>query len=215
MTSAEAGLVVGLITSTITVLSTTVKLYSGVKDADDIPAAFHQSAGTSLVIQDVLRTARARINTIGLNQSSCSDIIPVVDRCKNKALQLEILFRKVAPHAAISRYDRYRLAANALGKQSRVETLTEGILQDVKLLAEHPVVNAETGAEMGKLVEAIKDLQELPPSLSEDTLGSSMNNYGSGTMNANTGSGTANNNTSSGRQYIGHTLNFGTRDERL
>jgi len=43
----------------------------------------------------------------------------------------------------------------------------------------------------------------MPPSLSEDTPGDSINNYGSGTLNANAGDGTQNNNTGSGKQFIG------------
>ncbi|KAH8694325.1 ankyrin repeat-containing domain protein [Phaeosphaeriaceae sp. PMI808] len=209
MSGAEAGQVVGLISSLIAVLNIIGKLYSGVKDAEDIPITFREIARPLLVVQDTLRVAQALINTRGLDEESCSEIKPTMERCKDKALRLETVFRKVTPQASISRHDRYRLAANAFGKESRVETLTKEMLEDVKLLAENPIVKAETEAEVRKLVRAIEELSMLPPPLLEDAPRHPINNYGSGTVNANTGSGTANNNTSSGRQYNGQNQYFG------
>jgi hypothetical protein len=85
----------------------------------------------------------------------------------------------------------------------------KGMLEDIKLLAESSVVGPNTGAEVEELAKAIEELLTLIPSTLEDALEGSINNYGSGTVNANTGSGTANNNTSSGRQYVGQNLFFG------
>ncbi|KAH8704305.1 hypothetical protein GQ44DRAFT_778212 [Phaeosphaeriaceae sp. PMI808] len=209
MSGTEAGLVVGLISSIIAVLNIIEKLYSEVKDAEDIPITFREIARPLLVVHDTLRVAQAHIDTHGLNEDSCQEIKPTMECCKDKALRLETVFRKVAPQAGTSRHDRYRLAANTLGKESRVETLTKEMLEDVKLLAENPVVKAETEAEVRKLVRAIEELSALPPPLLEDTTRHPINNYGSGTINANTGSGTANNNTSSGRQYNGQNQYFG------
>lgn len=58
---------------------------------------------------------------------------------------------------------------------------------------------------MEELAAASEELSAMPPSLSEDSTGNSVNNWSTGTQNVNTGKGTQNNNTGAGMQYIGHT----------
>ena len=65
-----------------------------------------------------------------------------------------------------------------------------------------------TEAEVGKLVNAIEEMSAMPPSLSEDTPGNSINNYGSDTTNAIT----SKNKTGSGKQFIGKNQYFSRTD---
>jgi hypothetical protein len=92
----------------------------------------------------------------------------------------------------------------------------KAVLEDVHRLVgrcesvkESKTVKAVDKKRLEELVEAIKEMSNVPPSLPEDVPGGSVNNYGSGTVNANTGEGTQNNNTGTGSQYIGGTMHFG------
>lgn len=167
------------------------------------------------LVVGTLRIAKTHILKSTPDEKSCKEIKPTVERCKEKASRLENIFHQVVPQASTPRPERYRLAVTALGKGNRVETLMKGMLEDVKLLAGNQAVKAATEAEIGKLVKAIEELVAMPPSLSEDTPGNSINNYGSGTVNANTGEGTQNNNTGSGKQFNGQYQYFGDSSKAL
>ena len=209
MSGAEASLVLGLISSIITVIDTIVKVYNDVKDAEGIPMTFREIAQRLPLIQDTLRISEAHINECSLDEESCRAIKPIVEGCKDKALRLEIMFRKVVPQVNITRLDRYRVAVRALGKGNRVEALMKGVLEDVQLLAGNHAIKASTKAEVGKLIKAIEELSVIPPSISEDTSGYSINNCGFGTQNVNTGDGTQNINIGGGKQFIGERQYFG------
>ncbi|OCK76161.1 SesA protein, partial [Lepidopterella palustris CBS 459.81] len=200
------------ITST---LDTTAEVYANIKDGEDLPQAFHEVAKKVELVVGTLRIAKTHILKSTPDEKSCKEIKPTVERCKEKASRLENIFHQVVPQASTPRPERYRLAVTALGKGNRVETLMKGMLEDVKLLAGNQAVKAATEAEIGKLVKAIEELVAMPPSLSEDTPGNSINNYGSGTVNANTGEGTQNNNTGSGKQFNGQYQYFGKNNWHL
>jgi hypothetical protein len=211
MLGAEVDLVLGLISSIITVLNTITKVYSDVKDTEGIPTEFQEITQRLPIIQATLRIAKAHISTRGLDEESCRAIKAPIKGCKDKALRLEIIFRKVVPQASAERYERYRLAVHALGEGYRVETLMKGMLEDIKLLARNQAVEAATETEVGKPIQVIKEMAR-PPSLLEDTPGNSINNVGRGTINANTDKGTQNNNNANGKQFIGQNQYFGKQD---
>jgi hypothetical protein len=209
MLGTQASLVVGLVSSINAVLDTVAKLYSDVKDADNIPEPFREGTQLLTIVQDALRNVQTRTSATSIDDEACRELQPILERSMERALRLEIVFRRVVPHASTSRHDRYLLIVNTPGKDSRVETLMKGMLEDIKLLAESPTVRSNAGAEVEKLAKTIEELSIRTPSTLEDALGEPINNYGSGTVNANIGSGTANNNTSSGRQYVGQNQYFG------
>lgn len=213
MSATEAGLVLGLISSIITVVDTIAKVYGDVKDAEGIPMAFQEITRRLPLLRDTLRIAEVHITEGGLDEESCRAIKPALAGCKDKALRLEIMFRKVIPQASTPRPERYRLAVNALGEGNQVETLIKGMLEDVILLTGDQVVKATTKAEVEKLIKAIEELSAMPPLVlkdtSKDTPRNSINNYSSGITNANTSKGTQNNNNANGKQFIGTNQYFG------
>lgn len=208
----EVDPVLGLISSVITVLDTITKVYGDVKDAEAVPKEFREITQRLPIIQATLRIVKAHISTRSLDEESCRAIEGPIQGCKDKALRLEIIFRKVVPQASPERRECYHVAIDALGKGYQVEALIEGILRDIKWLAENPAVNAATEAEVQKLSKAIEELSVMPASQSDDTPRNSMNNYGSGTLNANIDKGNQNNNNASGKQFIGQNQYFGKQD---
>ena len=208
MPGAQASLVGDLASSIVAVLDTVTNLYSGVKDAGDVPGALRDSSQLLPTIQDALRAFQTHVRTDNEDDEACRETQPILRRCLERALHLETVFRKVTPHASTPRHARYLLITQAPGKDSRVETLVKEMLEDVKLLAESLAAKPGMETEVEKLAKAIESVLTLTLLTLEDASGGSVNNYGSGTTNANTGSGNQYNNTREGRQYVAQTQNF-------
>jgi hypothetical protein len=187
------------------VLDTVVKLYSDVGHASDVPDAFLESVRLLPVIRDAVQTVQADTCTNSTEDEAREELQSTLQRCMERALQLEIVFRKVLPQARTSRRDRYLLIANAPGESGRVEALMQGLLEDVEQLAKNPSVRSCTETKVEKLAEAIRGLPARQPLVPDDGL-EKLRSYSSGTINANSSSGTQNNNTGGGRQYVGHSL---------
>ncbi|RYP06064.1 hypothetical protein DL765_009636 [Monosporascus sp. GIB2] len=198
--------VISLISGIIGILDATVQVYSAITDASGLPGAFRDVAQRLPLVKETLRTASGRLNTNSPDERFYKTMRPIVDGCKDKAIRLEEIFRKVIPQADAPRMERYFLAVRTLGKGSRVEMLMKGILEDVQLLAGNHVMKLATKSELGKLVEATKEVSAISPSLPAGTLDPGINNFGSGPQNVNTGNGTQNNNNGLGQQFIGGTF---------
>jgi hypothetical protein len=209
MSDAEAGLIPGQISSIITVIDTISKVYSDVKDPENIPLSFQDTARRLPLIHNTLGVINTHIIGHSPDEESYKEITSVVSKCKDKAFRLEIMFRKVVPQTNTPRLERYGLAVRVFGEGNRVEALTKGILEDIKLLAGNQAVKAATEVEVGKLDKAIEELAAMRPSLPGGTPKNSVNNYGPGTQNANTGDGTQNNNTGPGKLFVGEKQYFG------
>lgn len=218
MVGIEAKRVVHTIEDIVSALEGVKKADSDINEAEDLPDAFHKVLERVELATDTLNSAERHIRNRNQDENTCKAMKPDVERCKQKANSLKKVFRDVVPHDSIPRLQRYRMAASDLGGVGKncVETLMKGILEDVhrlvgKCVIDHgaSVIKAVDEAQVGKLVEAIKELSDMPPSLSEDTSGNAANNYGSGTMNVNTGNGIQNNNTGRGNQFIGKKQYFG------
>lgn len=158
MSGTQASLVNRLASSIITVLNTVVELYSDVGNASDVPDAFVESVRLLPVIRDAVQTVQTGTCTNSADDEAREEFQSTLQRCMEKALQLEIVFRKVVPQARTSRRDRYLLIANAPGESGRVEALMQELLEDVEQLAKNPAVRSCTETEVEKLTEAIRGL---------------------------------------------------------
>ncbi|ETS77350.1 hypothetical protein PFICI_11224 [Pestalotiopsis fici W106-1] len=144
---------------------------------------------------------------VGKDDSIYEDAIPLVGECKAKADRLEQLFSRVVPSPPIQRLEVYRGTVRELGRGNRVETLLKSIMEDIKvLLLFDKDMKSALENQVQALVEAIQKVAAIPPSLPDETEGSSINNYGTGFHNVNTGTGPQNNNNASGQQFIGGTF---------
>ncbi|PVH70779.1 hypothetical protein DL98DRAFT_660977 [Cadophora sp. DSE1049] len=221
MVGIEANKVVNNIDDTISALDGVRKACGNINETTDLPDAFHKVLEKVELVTDTLSYAERHIRTHDQDEQACQEMDPDVESCKTQADSLKRVFRAVVPQANIPRLQRYRMAASNLGGvgKNRVEILMKGILEDVhhlvgKCVIERgaSVIKAVDEAQVEKLLKAIEELSAMPPSLSEDASGKSINNYGPGTQNVNAGEGTQNNNTGKGRQFIGQSQYFGTDD---
>ena len=196
--------VIGLISGIIGILDAAGKVYSAAKDSSGLPEAFRDVAQRLPLVNETLRTAQGYLDTGSPSEGLYEAVKPIVDDCKDKATRLEEIFRRVIPQADVSRMGRYLLATRTLGKGNRVETLMKGILEDVQLLVGNRVMRLATDADIGKLVQATKEVSAIPPSVPPGTPG--IYNFGPGPQNVAVGDGPQYNNNGQGQQFIGATF---------
>ncbi|EPS29816.1 hypothetical protein PDE_04766 [Penicillium oxalicum 114-2] len=202
MSGAEA---IGLISGVIAIIDATIKIYSAVSDVSGLPEAFRDTSTRLPLVRETLQSALQNLEMSDPEDSLYQAIKPVLDGCEQKASRLEELFRTVIPSASASRMERYLRAVRTLGKGSLVESLMQGMLRDVQLLAHNRVMKLATDEQLGELARAEDEVSAIPPSLPPQCL-RSISNYGPGIQNVNTGGGTQNNNNGSGQQFIGGTF---------
>jgi hypothetical protein len=169
MSGAEAAFVVGLISSVISIIEATKTVYDAAKDAKGQPEAFRQVAARLPLVTAILHKAKERTQT--LDEMAQEALEPTLESCKTKAEKLEKMFRKVIRTDDDKWYDRYKKAVGTLGKQGRVEGLMEGILKDIQVLACERLMGTATDSQVKEIEAAIKQMEDMPSSLLEETGG--------------------------------------------
>lgn len=210
MSGAENIAVLGAISSIITIIAGTKKIYDIAKDKDGLPEAFREIRARLETVRQILDSAKQDIEQGKVTDTSCKGVKDVVAACEKKAEKLKTLFQKTCPADDACNLERYRKAVKAYGKGNRVENLTKGILVDVQRLACERGMRTATKTQQEQIARAIDDMSGITPSVSDDIFQEptfTASNYGSGTQNNALGE----NVTQSGRQYIsgGGTMNFG------
>ena len=186
MSGAEAIVVLGVISSIISIIDGTKKVYDAATNARGLPEAFREVADRLPIIGNTLDSSKRDIEQRKVNNDSCKGVKHIVEACEEKAKKLEELFRKAIPADVVSDLKRYYTAVKALGKGSEVEKLMKGMLEDVQLLACERGMKTTTRAQQEQIVKAITEVSAISPSVPENEFqepGFTNNNYGSGTQN--------------------------------
>ena len=193
MSGAEAGFIVGLVSGVISIIEATKTVYDGVKDVKGQPEIFRQVAARLPLVIKILHSAEERTRT--LDETAQEALEPILESCKAKAENLKKIFQKVIRKDDDKWYDRYKKALSTLGKGDKVECLMEGILKDIQMLACERLKGTATEIELKEIEEAIKQMNQMPSSLQEETGSVTQNHQGSSNNNANNGRGSQNNGT--------------------
>ena len=193
MSSAEAGLVVGLISGVISIIKAAKSVYDAAKDAKGQPEAFRQVDARLPLVIEILHIAEEKAKM--LDEMAQEELKPILESCKAKAENLEKIFQEVIRKSDDKWYDRYKKALGTLGKECKVESLMEGILKDIRVLACEKLMGIATDAQMKEIEEAIKQMNKMPSSLPDEAGGVTQNHQGSGNNIAHTGRGALHNGT--------------------
>jgi hypothetical protein len=176
MSGADAGFVVGLIASVISITEATKTVYDAAKDAKGQPEAFRQVAARLPLVIEILHSTEAKAQK--LNETAEEALEHILKSCQAKAEKLQEIFQKVIRKDDDKWYDRYKKALGTVGKGDKVECLMEGILRDIKVLACERLMGTATDDQVKQIEEAIKQMNEMHSSL-PDEAGSQIHN-GSG-----------------------------------
>jgi N-terminal domain on NACHT_NTPase and P-loop NTPases len=170
MSGVEAILVLGVISSIISIVDGTKQVYDAATNAQGLPEAFREVAARLPIVQNILGAAKRHIEEGDADEDSYKGAKDVVEGCKKKARKLDELFQKVIPADSSSRVERYLSAVRTMGKGSQVETLMKGMLEDVQLLAINHGLTTVTDTQRKEVAEAIKEVAALPPSIPEHAI---------------------------------------------
>lgn len=131
MSGAEAIVVLGVISSIISIVDGTKQIYDAATNAQGLPEAFRDVADRLPIVKNILGSAKEYIDKGDVGEDSCKGVKHVVKACEKKAKKLDELFHKAIPADGASDVQRYYKAVKAYGKGDEVESLMKGMLEDV------------------------------------------------------------------------------------
>lgn len=164
MSGAEAAAILGVISSIISIIDATKRVYDAATSAEGLPGAFREVAGRLPIITNILGATEQRIKDWDITEGSYKGVKQVIQSCQEKAKKIEILFRKVTPGENASRGKRYFSAVKTLGNGDKVEKLMKGMLEDVQFLVGEHNMRMATKDDVEQLSKAIQDVSATPPS---------------------------------------------------
>ncbi|KAK4466273.1 hypothetical protein QBC42DRAFT_259785 [Cladorrhinum samala] len=148
-----------------------IEAYDKIKDLRDLPEAFQELNKWLPLVEETLREAKTPAKKVKPGHDA-SELETRLSSCGEKTDKLLEMFQKVAKKSTkLQEYDAsaYRSIAIKLGKH-RAEALMVGILEDLEVLAAHPVFQAAMQKQVEPLSKAREQLENVPPSLLDSDL---------------------------------------------
>lgn len=198
--------VAGIISAIITIVEASIKIYRTAKDASDLPLAFSDAASRLPLVQNTLELAADGLVEDTPEHECHAPLSAVLEKCTDRAAVLLDIFQSVIIPAEASRAERYIKALKTIPQAEKVETLMQGIMVDLQLLATNHTVKAATRKQMERLISKIDvDDETCDSSVVLNNLGSGMQYVHSGTGHQNVVTGSA---TQLNGSFNGGTFNF-------
>lgn len=146
-----------------------VGTYNSIKDLHGLPEAFQEVNKRLPLVEQTLRNAKSPAKKLK-SADDVKALETVLYSCDQKADKLLQIVAKVGKKSK-DQYDSavYRKIAIKQGKH-RVETLMDGILEDLGALVAHNMFPAEIQRQIEPLAKAREELAKVPPSLGDSDL---------------------------------------------
>lgn len=143
MSGAEAALVLGVISSCITLVDASKQLLDAARDERGLPEAFRVVQAQLPLAARTLRNVEAR--SLEASDEDRAAVVPLLKSCEQQAQDLNGVLKKVMTNDKVGRLQRYQKHIMAVGKGHKVETLAQQILQDLQhFQANHVFANIAT-----------------------------------------------------------------------
>lgn len=120
------------------------RLHSFSNDLDQVPKAFRQMSVNLPLIVDGLRRIKLQEDSDKLDEATRSALRPVVTECIRSTEELSGILDKTLPSATASSWERRKKALLSLGKDRKVEEISEALDRYVQVLTFHQVISAGT-----------------------------------------------------------------------
>ncbi|OBT75198.1 hypothetical protein VF21_06136 [Pseudogymnoascus sp. 05NY08] len=174
-----------VISSIITIVDATKKVYDAASSTDGIHEAFREVAGRLPIVMNTLSSAKQCIDEGDVDENTCKGVKHVIDACEIKARKLNELFRKTIPADGAPDFKRYYRAVKTYRKGNEVKNLMKGMLEDIQLLACEHGLKTATSVQRDQVSKAIEEVLAIPSSVPDQALqetGFTANKYGPGTQ---------------------------------
>ncbi|KAJ5904675.1 uncharacterized protein N7473_001591 [Penicillium subrubescens] len=164
----------------IEVVEGIAEAYDPIKDLRGLPEAFQEVNKVLPLMEQTLRDAKSPAKKLKFSKEAKA-LETVLYSCDEKADKLLEIFKKIAKNSK-DQYDSsvYRALVIKQGKR-RVETLMDGILENLEALVSHHMFPTEIQMQVKLLADAREQLAKATPSLAESDLAehpNSANQYG-------------------------------------
>lgn len=203
--TAEASLVLDLVSSIIKIFEKAHDIYDSAKDISGLPKKIRSAAEQNPLVQDALKQVNHNIVAEHVTEATLESIMPVLERCEKNANEVKNIFDAVIPAKDEPKKERLKKAVGVNMKSGKINEYMEEIFESIQLLAQNQVFqNTATLEEVNKAAEQLKDL-------SDGEEQSQFAHFGTGPINANTGEGvqTVHSNSGSGTLYAAQNQYFG------
>lgn len=210
---------IGIISGIISIVDASLKIYEAVEDASGLPRCFRNVAARLPVVQDTLETARASLeeeeeeeNKEELSRVKSRDALAkILESCYDKATVLNKTLQTIMPTQGASKTKRCVKAIKMIPAADKIDSLMNGILHDVHVLAANHSVKSATRTQIKDLVDMIRKVEKRESiytghratvSLCNTGRGSQFIYDGQGNQNVSLGTGMQFNGTSTAPMYI-------------
>ncbi|KAL6789204.1 hypothetical protein J3E68DRAFT_105386 [Trichoderma sp. SZMC 28012] len=158
---------IGIISGIISILDASLKIYEAVEDASGLPRCFRNVVARLPVVQDTLETARAALEEVEdkgdeeeLSKLKSRDaLVKILESCYDKAAMLNKTLQTIMPTQGASKTKRYVKAIKMFPAADKIESLMNGILHDVHVLAANHSVKSATRTQVNDLIDMIKNMK--------------------------------------------------------
>jgi hypothetical protein len=192
MSGAEAALVLGVISSCITLVDASKRLLDAARDERGLPEAFRVVQAHLPLVTRTLRNVEGRSREA--SEEDRLAVMNLVESCERQAQDLHSLLQKVMTSDRDGRLQRYQKHIMAVGKGHKVEVLAQKIFQDLQhFQANHVFANIATTDD---LRAAVAQLQDTRSSIDDEDM--AYRHSGSGAINVARDDSTQNNHNYSG-----------------
>ncbi|KAH6877189.1 hypothetical protein B0T10DRAFT_392364, partial [Thelonectria olida] len=158
----------GLIAGIISIADTIIRAYDSIKDLPRLPKAFHTVGKHLPLIEKTLQGAKDHaIDPMNVEGDDPEALKVLVDDCHKRIGQLKDIFLKISESKDKPVVSTYRMLVLKMGKKGRVESLMGDILKDVTTLTCHRVFQTATQHQVEELTNAMKEMAQIEPSLSD------------------------------------------------
>ncbi|KAF2158159.1 hypothetical protein K461DRAFT_274406 [Myriangium duriaei CBS 260.36] len=197
----EAGVVLGLISSSVDIYKTCYEIYQVAQDLDGLTPEFKNVADLIPLMLMSLESAQHNIGT----QCPPSEVVQVSENCKAHALEVKNTFDKILPSTGDTKTARFTKALNLKWKSRDVRKTMEMAFRDIDLLANHRVLcDSEAIKEVKEAIQQLADMKANEAQGVTVNHGNIMNARDSARIDARSF-----NASDQARQYSAETMHFG------
>lgn len=189
MSGAEAALVLGLVSSALSIFEAAYHVYSAAHDAKGLTKAIRAPAEQIPLVLHTLGLVERGLTRSCMPPDAVKSVRPVLERCRESAGLVKDIFEQVLPSKDTTRAERYKKAIEAKLKGAEIKSNMKAVMQDLSLLEKHQIFrDAETIEDMKLAIEGLsrQDSKERSTFVTPAVSGVLYNNTGFGAQVNNT-----------------------------
>ncbi|OBT53431.1 hypothetical protein VE04_06664 [Pseudogymnoascus sp. 24MN13] len=164
MSGAEALALIGIISSTLQLVSFSSQVLRRIKDYKDdttsLPREFWTLQDQLPLISHALHITWKQTQSDELEEEACKALVPVINACHQEVLKLKAILEKVAPSAGDAGWKRNWKALTSVFHDKDVEAVAAGLAQSLTVINHYH--GAYTAAAAGSILQKLTAMAEMP-----------------------------------------------------